>query len=301
MDFIAIDWGSSHLRAWRVENGECVAQQQTAQGIKFVAAGSHDKVLTTLLAPWREWIEARQIPVLMAGMVGSDSGWLDSGYQTLPLEIGAIAAGCIAVPSSLRSPVWLRPGIALRESGNANVMRGEEVQLLGALACVTADIYLFPGTHSKWVKPNLRSEGIFIDAFSTSMTGELYQLLLQHSLLGKGVPESEFEPQAFAEGVQTSLQGQDGVLNRLFYARSGRLLNFLPATAVASWLSGVLLGEELVQLARRWPATDTLAVVGDMPLVTHYLAACELAGRKATVIAAQTASLNGFSKIYAAL
>lgn len=300
-NYIAIDWGSSHLRAWRIENGACVAQQQTAQGIKFVEPGSHDAVLMALLAPWRAWIEARQIPVLMAGMVGSDSGWLDSGYQRLPLPVEAIAAGCIAVPSSLRSPVWLRPGLAQWEEEGANVMRGEEVQLLGALACGQADIYLFPGTHSKWVKPSLQADGVLIEDFSTAITGELYQLLLQHSLLGKGLAEGENDPQAFADGVQASLRGDDSLLNRLFYARSRRVLGYLAAASVASWLSGVLIGEELAQLVRRWPQSERLALVGDAPLVTHYLAACHIAGKKAVVIEAQVAMLNGFGRIYAAL
>ncbi|MDW5502399.1 2-dehydro-3-deoxygalactonokinase [Pseudomonas lundensis] len=300
-NYIAIDWGSSHLRAWRIENGACVAQQQTAQGVKFVEPGSHDAVLMALLAPWRAWIEEKQIPVLMAGMIGSDSGWLDSGYQSLPLPVAAIAAGCIAVPSSLRSPVWLRPGLALQEPGRANVMRGEEVQLLGALTCLQADIYLFPGTHSKWVKPRIQADGLLIEDFSTAITGELYQVLLQHSLLGKGLPADEEDPQAFADGVQASLRGEDSLLNRLFYARSRRVLGYLPAASVASWLSGVLIGEELAQLARRWPQSETLALVGDAPLVTHYLAACRMAGQKAEVIEAQVAMLNGFGRIYAAL
>jgi 2-dehydro-3-deoxygalactonokinase len=300
-NYIAIDWGSSHLRAWRIENGACVAQQQTAQGVKFVEPGSHDAVLVALLAPWRAWIDARQIPVLMAGMVGSDSGWLDSGYQRLPLPVEAIAAGCIAVPSSLRSPVWLRPGLALWVEGRANVMRGEEVQLLGALTCRQADVYLFPGTHSKWVKPRLLADGVLIEAFSTAITGELYQLLLQHSLLGKGVATDDNDPKAFADGVLASLQGEDSLLNRLFYARSRRILGYLSAASVASWLSGVLIGEELAQLMRQWPQSETLALVGDAPLVTYYLAACHIAGKKAEIIEAQVAMLNGFGRIYAAL
>ena len=300
-NYIAIDWGSSHLRAWRIENGECVAHQQTAQGVKFVEPGSHDQVLMALLAPWRAWIEARQIPVLMAGMIGSDRGWLDSGYQKLPLPVTAIAAGCIAVPSSLRSPVWLRPGLALQEEERANVMRGEEVQLLGALACQQADVYLFPGTHSKWVKPVASSQGTYIEDFSTAITGELYQLLLQHSLLGQGLPESESDPQAFADGVLASLRGEDSLLNRLFYARSRRVLGYLAGASVASWLSGALIGEEFAQLVRRWPQSETLALVGDEPLVTHYLTACHIAGKKAVVVEAQVAMLNGFGRIYAAL
>ena len=300
-NYIAIDWGSSHLRAWRIENGECVAHQQTAQGVKFIEPGSHDQVLMALLAPWRAWIEARQIPVLMAGMIGSDRGWLDSGYQKLPLPVTAIAAGCIAVPSSLRSAVWLRPGLALPEEERANVMRGEEVQLLGALACQQADVYLFPGTHSKWVKPAISPQGAWIAEFSTAITGEMYQLLLQHSLLGQGLPEGESDPQAFADGVLASLRGEGSLLNRLFYARSRRVLGYLPAASVASWLSGVLIGDELAQLARRWPQSELLALVGDTPLVTHYLAACRIAEQKAVVVEAQVAMLNGFGRIYAAL
>lgn len=301
-DYIAVDWGSSQLRAWRIESGECTAQQSAPQGIKFVGSGQHEAVLRTLLSPWWEWIVAQRVPVLMAGMIGSDSGWLDSGYQTLPLEVTAIAQGCIAVPSSLPTPLWLRPGLALCHKERANVMRGEEVQLLGALACLRADIYLFPGTHSKWVKPLRTGSEVTIESFTTAMTGELYQLLLQHSLLGKGLPGEEvFDQPAFTQGVEEALQAEEGLINRLFYARSRRILGFMPPEAVASWLSGALIGEELAQLARCWPTTHTLALVGDAPLTDRYLSACQLAGRQATVIGAQTAILNGFRRIYAAL
>jgi 2-dehydro-3-deoxygalactonokinase len=302
VNFIAIDWGSSQLRAWRIEKGACTAQQCVPQGIKFVGSGQHEAVLRTLLAPWWEWIVTAEVPVLMAGMIGSDSGWLDSGYQALPQAASAISRGCIAVPSSLPIQLWLRPGLALRQKERANVMRGEEVQLLGALDCAQADIYVFPGTHSKWVKPFHRGEEIVINAFSTAITGELYQLLLQHSLLGAGLPrEDAFDVQAFTRGVEESLHSEEGLINRLFYARSRRLLGYLPATAVASWLSGTLIGEELAQLARHSLATDTLALVGDAPLTDHYLTACRLAQRQATVVDAQTAMLNGFRRIYAAL
>ncbi len=301
-NYIAVDWGSSQLRAWRIENGECAAQRSVPQGIKFVGPGQHEAVLRTLLAPWWEWVVSEQTPVLMAGMIGSDSGWLDSGYQALPLAANAIAKGCIAVPSTLPIPLWLRPGLALRRKEWANVMRGEEVQLLGALACAPADIYVFPGTHSKWVMPLRWGEEVVIEGFSTAMTGELYQLLLQHSLLGKGLPSgSEFDMQAFGRGVEESLQSEEGLINRLFYARSRRLLGYLAPTAVASWISGTLIGEELAQLARRWPITGTLALVGDAPLTERYLDACRLAGRQATIIDAHTAMLNGFRRIYAAL
>lgn len=301
-DYIAVDWGSSQLRAWRIASGECTAQQSAPQGIKFVGNGQHEAVLRTLLAPWWQWIVAERVPVLMAGMIGSDSGWLDSGYQALPLEVSAIAQGCIPVPTSLPIQLWLRPGLALRRKDRANVMRGEEVQLLGALACVQADIYLFPGTHSKWVKPLRNADEVTIESFTTAMTGELYQLLLQHSLLGKGLPnEGAFDQPAFTRGVEEALQGDEGLINRLFYARSRRLLGYMPPEAVASWLSGALIGEELAQLARRWPTSNTLALVGDAPLTGHYLTACQLAGWQATVLDAQTAMLNGFRRIYAAL
>lgn len=302
MNFIAIDWGSSQLRAWRIENGECTAQQSAPQGIKFVGSGQHEAVLRTLLAPWWQWIVAEQVPVLMAGMIGSDSGWLDSGYQALPVAVNALARGCISVPTSLPIRLWLRPGLALCHKDRANVMRGEEVQLLGALACLQADIYLFPGTHSKWVKPLCNAGEVTIENFTTAMTGELYQLLLQHSLLGKGLPsEGAFDPSAFTRGVQEALHSDEGLINRLFYARSRRLLGYMPPEAVASWLSGSLIGEELAQLARRWPTCNTLALVGDDPLTGYYLTACQLAGRQATIVDAQTAMLNGFRRIYAAL
>ena len=74
------------------------------------------------------------------------------------------------------------PGVSYVGDGRADVMRGEEVQLLGAVAAGMVDpmaLVCHPGTHNKWA--TLRHGQI--DRFRTVMTGELFNLLKEHSIL----------------------------------------------------------------------------------------------------------------------
>lgn len=301
MNFIAIDWGSSNLRGWRVENGQCVAHLHSDRGIKTISDQQFEAELLSFIAPWREWIEANQIPLLMAGMVGSDLGWLDSGYQLLPMLVTEIATGMISLPCSLKTQVWLRPGLAVNEPRQANVMRGEEVQFLGALKMQPADVYLLPGTHSKWIQPLMLEGDIYLNRFSTIMTGELYQLLMNHSLIGQGVPDDGFCREAFATGVLEAGQDAAAVIRQIFYGRSRRVLGFLAEEQVSSWLSGLLIGHELTQLKACYAQGSQFALVGDLPLADYYRQAAELSGCHAVIVDAQSATLNGFRSIYAAL
>lgn len=301
MNFIAIDWGSTNLRAWRVEDNRCTDHIQIAKGVKNIAPQSFDEVLCEVLTPWRTAIEKNRIPIILAGMVGSNVGWLDSGYLTLPLTTKDIAKNCISLETSLNTHVWLHPGIAVKTLEGANVMRGEEVQFLGAITAVSADIYVFPGTHSKWVKPIPQANDYLIDQFETVITGELYQLLMTHSLMGQDTLTAPFCPQAFIRGVESGHQHPTDIIRHIFLARSRRVLGLTPPEQTGSWLSGLLIGHELTDLLMAHHDIKHIALIGDEPLVNYYQNAAEHLGITTTIINADKAVINGFRGLYESL
>jgi 2-dehydro-3-deoxygalactonokinase len=229
---IAIDWGTSSFRAYRLDaQGGILESRASNQGILNVAPGQFPRVLDEQMRGWEE------APIVMSGMVGSRQGWAEAPYVACPAGLEEIAASLLEVPWGRRS-AWIVPGLSCRDgAGVPDVMRGEEVQVLGAgqdgLICL-------PGTHSKWVEV----EAGRIERFSTSMTGEVYAVLKQHSILGRMMEQGTPDAGAFAEGVRRSGE-PGGLLHHLFGVRTRGLMGELSPAASSSYLSGILIGHEL--------------------------------------------------------
>jgi 2-dehydro-3-deoxygalactonokinase len=226
---IAIDWGTSSFRAYRLDaRGSILESRVSSQGILNVAPGQFPRVLEEQIQGWEE------TPIVMSGMVGSRQGWVEAPYVPCPAGFEEIAAKLLEV----RQGVWIVPGLSCRDSaGVPDVMRGEETQILG---CGMEGTLCLPGTHSKWVEvKNGR-----IERFSTAMTGEVYAVLKQHSILGRMMEQGTPDAGAFAEGVERSGEA-GGLLHHLFGVRTRGLMGDLNAAASASYLSGILIGHEL--------------------------------------------------------
>jgi 2-dehydro-3-deoxygalactonokinase len=228
-------------------------------------------------------------------MIGSRQGWGEASYCACPADFDTIAAALTRVPGTALAIV---PGLICRDDdGVADVMRGEETQILGALAddARTRQVMLLPGTHSKWAIVGPAG----IEAFSTFMTGELYALLVEHSILGRlAAPGSDEE--AFARGVRHSLRGTGALTHDLFSARTLALTDRLAPSAVGDYLSGLLLGNEIAA-AKRWlermgAAATRLTLVGARALVDKYRAALTIAGIDAD-IGAEDAAARGLWRI----
>lgn len=229
---IAIDWGTSSFRAYRLDaQGNILESRASDQGILNVAPGRFPRVLEEQIRGWEE------APIVMSGMVGSRQGWAEAPYVPCPAGFDEIAASLLEVPWGGRS-AWIVPGLSCRDgAGVPDVMRGEEVQVLGAgqngLICL-------PGTHSKWVEvKNGR-----IERFCTFMTGEVYAVLKQHSILGRMMQDGPPDAGAFAEGVRRSGEA-GGLLHHLFGVRTRGLMGELAPAASPSYLSGIIIGHEL--------------------------------------------------------
>jgi 2-dehydro-3-deoxygalactonokinase len=272
VQLIGLDWGTSSLRAYLYDtDGNVVAARRRAWGIRQLPEGGYAAALQAITADWP------RCSVLASGMVGSRQGWLEVPYVEVPADAAAIARGAKRVDACATHALWILPG--LRQLSPANVMRGEETQIVGALAQPPARgahaRFLLPGTHSKWAGV---SDGR-IAAFDTVMTGEIYALLLQHSILGAGIPADHTGPSsnhAFERGLHDArASGDAGVFGRLFSVRALMLNGELAIDDVPDFLSGLLIGEEfrMASLRDRGDSAVPLCLIGDAALCQRYATA----------------------------
>lgn len=268
---IALDWGTSSLRAFRFDGAGGIAQTRArAWGIRQLPEGGYDAALADITAGWPA------LPRLACGMVGSRGGWREMPYLDLPADVAQLGGALGRVRAADGADVHLVPG--LRDPRGPDVMRGEETQLLGALALQPAlgqaSTFILPGTHSKWAAVRAGA----VTGFRTLMTGELFAVLRKHSILGGEAPAGE-DAAAFARGVATARDsGAAGALSRLFSARALMLDGALAPAAVPDYLSGLLIGEEFrAALADGLARRDTpLQLIGEPALCERYRRAAAL-------------------------
>ena len=252
---IGVDWGSTGLRVFLIgSDGVLLATRSAAQGASVLkGASAYAEALNHLAGDWLQFRDntERCLPVIACGMVGSQHGWQEVAYVHCPANASELAAGLALVNGAA---LQIAPGLICKPAGlPPDVMRGEETQIIGALhlqpSLVAASCIVMPGTHSKWAHIK---QGQVID-FATHMTGELFAVLRQHSVLGRLIPadaasteEAEQNKQAFLAGVDAARnEGQLGLSHQLFAVRTLGLTAELPATALADYLSGLLIGHEL--------------------------------------------------------
>ncbi len=279
---IAIDWGTSSFRAYRIDAGGAVLDRRaTPRGILTVEGGNFAEVL---VAETGDWQAADPGPILMAGMIGSRQGWREVPYLDCPAAPAAIARACGEVAWGEGRRAFIVPGLACRDRhGVPDVMRGEETQIVGALEALgpTATVCL-PGTHSKFA--TVRDGRI--EGFETHMTGEVFAVLWRHSILGRlGSTAEVTDLAAFDAGVDRSGEDQ-GLLHHIFGVRARGLFGELPADALASYLSGLLIGHEI----RAATSASPVAVIGAAELTALYCRAFARRGIDAAVVPGEPAA-----------
>lgn len=239
--WLAVDWGTTNFRAWLMQDADIISVINDSCGLLQVENSRFEETLESRVAPWIA--ELGSIPILMAGMVGSQQGWINVPYCEGSVGAQQLAQGAYALKTRWGSEGWILPGVAGRSmTGLPDVMRGEDVQLAGLIALSPADHHhaILPGTHSK----HATVERNAIQQFSTYMTGELYQLLMTYSLLGRDLPPQHPDSRAFALGVQNS--ALPAPLSQLIFSvRTLRLRGDIPLSGVGDYLSGLLIGQEL--------------------------------------------------------
>ena len=289
---LAIDWGTSSTRVYAMDRRGRIRDARSAPlGVQRVAQGEFAQALETLCGG----NVPAGVPLLACGMIGSRQGWIEAPYCACPADFAAVAAGLTRVPGTALAIV---PGLICRDDdGVADVMRGEETQILGALAdgAMLRQVVLLPGTHSKWAIVGAGG----VEAFSTFMSGELYALLVEHSILGRLATHGS-DDAGFARGVRHSLRGSAALTHDLFSARTLALTDQLAPSSVGDYLSGLLLGAEIAA-ARHWLqrmrlAATPLTLIGAPALVQKYRAALAIAEIDAD-IAAEDAAARGLWRI----
>ena len=259
---IALDWGSTRLRAFLLgAGGEVLATRQSEQGASTLSGtAAFEQAFAAVTADWPA------PPVLACGMVGSQHGWREAPYAPCPADAAALVQHAL----KLNDRVAILPGLTC-DAGQPDVMRGEETQIVGALALrpelAAQSCLVLPGTHSKWA----RIEAGRVTGFATHMTGELYALLRQHSVLARLMPADGAAPpssQAFLAGVDAARK--DGALShQLFAVRTLGLFKRLPPEQLPDYLSGLLIGHEIAnELEAGMP--ESLALIGDPALCERY-------------------------------
>lgn len=288
---IALDWGSSSVRAMLVaRDGAVLSLRSSSQGVARVAPGGFEPALLELC---RDWIEAHDVPILAAGMVGSRQGWREAPYLAAPCgpEGCASALTRVALDSMAGKTVHLLPGVSFtRPDGSRDVMRGEEAQVWGCHAGESAT-YVLPGTHSKWVDVDAGSQ---ISAFRTYMTGELFSLLSKHSSLrwqaadGAGGGVQADAP--FESGVRCALANRASLSSLIFQARAAALFGDVTAQDVPAFLSGLLIGAEVASALHEARPHAGVKVIGEPQLCLLYQAALRICAVGAEVVDASDAT-----------
>jgi len=269
---IGVDWGTTSLRAYRIGAGGAVLDRlDRPGGILTVPDGGFPGALADAIGPW---LSAGERRVLLCGMVGSRQGWIEAPYLRCPAGPAEIAVATIPVPFD-SAETRLIPGLTTEDPhGIPDVMRGEETKLV-ALADALGDgahLACLPGTHSKWA----RIEGGRIAHFTTHMTGEAFAALSQHTILARTSTDGPDRPEAFARGVARARQG-GGLLHHLFGARTLHLMDRLEPAETRSFLSGLLIGHEIVAALAETGATR-VELVGAAGLAALYADALLLSG-----------------------
>jgi 2-dehydro-3-deoxygalactonokinase len=293
---ISVDWGTSSFRA-SLASADASAIEEVAadKGAVSLAHGEHEAFLASMVGPWKERFP--EAPIFMSGMVGARQGWVEVPYAACPAGVEEIAAATLTIPSPALGRILLAPGLsALDGRGAPDVMRGEETQILGALSeSGRADgLFVLPGTHSKWA----RVEAGRIVAFETFMTGDAFAALKNHTVLGRLMAETgvEEEPTGFALGVgaASALERPGDLLHAIFMARTYGLFDRLRPGQLAEYLSGLLIGAEIIAGAR---GAKSAVIAGSPALAARYRSAGALIGIDLTSAPANCATAGQLALI----
>ena len=283
--FIAADWGTTNRRAYRIDGGgKCVDEFEDDRGIMSVAPGD----FPTTIAEVRERLG--DLPLLLAGMIGSNRGWHEAPYVPCPAGIDELAAALVHIGER----EVIVPGVSFLRSDRADVMRGEEVQLLGAVAAGLVDpmgLVCHPGTHNKWA--TLRDGKIA--EFRTIMTGELFNLLKDHSILSD-LLQGPVEPNdTFKQAARYAIENE-ALPAELFTVRARVLLGQAKKEDAAAYTSAILIGTD-VRIGLAVPTAAKITLIGRPELTRLYAAAIGEANRDVVELDGEQCFLAGIQEI----
>lgn len=285
--FLAVDWGTTRLRALLVEDGAVLDRAESDAGISRVAPGGHAAAFEALCGAWLAAEPA--LPVALVGMVGSREGWVAAPYAACPAGPDEIAAALTALDLGAGRRGVVVPGVRADDPDGVDVMRGEETHLLGS--GVVDGIVALPGTHCKWAE--MRAGRIV--RFATFVTGELHGLLRTHSMIGRPATEPA-DPAGVSAGFAAA-DREGSLLNALFRARAATVTGGLSPAALGPYLSGLLTGHEVGAALRMFGSPGRVTVVADPARAELYREALARRGIASDTIAPELSLIAGLSRI----
>ena len=287
-EWIAVDWGSSNLRVWAMGAEGPLAEAQSGAGMLGLRAEEFETVLLDLIKPW---LSGQPMPVIICGMAGSKQGWVEAPYRKVPCAPVDAAEVMPVVTRDARLKVRIAPGLMQLQPA-ADVMRGEETQIAGALALYPRfdGVICLPGTHSKWVHVSAGE----VVSFQTFMTGEMFALLSQHSVLRHSVQAEDWDDAAFEAGLAETLSRPERLAARLFSLRAESLVAGLEPAAAKARLSGLLIGAELAAAKPYWLGQE-VALIGAPALCANYAKALSRQGVEARLLPGRECTLAGLA------
>lgn len=282
--YIAVDWGTTNRRAYLIDaDGAVLDTVRDDRGVLAIERSDYPKEIAGL----RDRLGA--LPVIAAGMIGSTRGWVDAPYVPCPADLAALTAACAVVADK---DVVIVPGVCLT-GRRSDVMRGEEAQVLGAIAAGLAPadaLFCQPGTHNKWVQT---VGGRIVDV-STAMTGELFALLRDNGVLKGMLDGAVADGTAFRDGIARGAGATDLTV-ALFEVRAAVLLDAMPAEDAAAFASGVLIGADVGSRDLRDRDVHLLA---SGPLADLYAVAIAARGGRVIAVDNQAGFLAGIHAIW---
>ena len=283
VDWIAVDWGTSHLRVWLMAGSSVLDRRESDAGMGTLARDGYEPALKALLPTLDQ-----PTPVIVCGMAGSRQGWAEAPYASVPCAPPSAAQAVAVAAQDVMLDIRILPGV--RQDHPADVMRGEETQVAGFLALNPGwdGVICLPGTHSKWVHVSAGE----IVSFRTFLTGEMFALLSEKSVLRHSVAADGWEAEAFDAAVAHAMGRPAGVAADLFALRAEALLHGLDPVAARARLSGLLIGIELAAARPYWLGQQ-VAVLGAKGVSRAYAAALQAQAVPVTLADADRMTLEG--------
>lgn len=285
-EWIAVDWGTTNLRAFAMAGDRAVASAETAKGMAGLAPEEFEPTLLDLIDPWLA--HGKPTEIIACGMVGSQQGWVEAGYEAVPCAPRRAVPMARAPSVDPRIRVHVLHG--LKQADPPDVMRGEETQIAGFLAGDPGfeGVICLPGTHTKWARVAAGE----VRRFTTVMTGELFALIGRQSVLRHSVADNGWSNAAFETGVRDGLSRPESLSAALFAIRAGGLLAGLDPVEARSRLSGLLVGVELAGTADYRDGGE-IVLVGSEATCGPYGAALRLCGATPRLVDAAAMTLAG--------
>jgi 2-dehydro-3-deoxygalactonokinase len=293
-EWVAVDWGTSNVRAWGIDaEGDISFATGSDKGMGRIGRADFPAVLDELIGAL---VEGRT-DVLICGMAGARQGWLEAPYLDTPANLNELSKGAVSPQGADRrfSPRIL-PGVCQRQPGHEDVMRGEETQLLGLLRLRPRfeGTAILPGTHSKWVE--IRDGRIV--RFSSAMTGELYEILSEHSVLRHSFVGEQVGPateDGIADGMAAGIEHPELLSALLFRTRAAALLSDKGADWCSGYLSGLLVGAEIGG-HRDWLDGSAVPLIGSARFGRLYGQALKTIGIESFALDAAEAAVAGLKE-----